>query len=580
LTRLEGEMIVDIEDKRRMNTTRAGQAAAPGRTSVTAAVSKAALVLLALVPIGFLFSTVFGAVRWYSPIPYADMWEGFVAFYLQFLNGQRGGPWFWQATDHLIVLTKLLFLLDARFFGGRYVLLYVANVVLLVLVWLTLCFFARRLFGNRRELWLVVSLLVAAPCLSWMQQQNITWAYQSGFFLVSLLPLAAFGSLAMAEEGRHRSRWFTASLAFGFCSLGTMGNGIAVMPLMLVMLLLMGNPPRWRIGALVLTGVVGIGLWYSQYTFLPRSEESAAQLVRFVLLFLGAPLAFLFGRESAGYLGGAVFIAASVWFAFLWMRDRSRHPPTYLGLLMMLVFIGATAAAASLSRASLGSDAALNSRYTTPVLLGWSVLVFLCADAWQTRRHARSMALAFGIVLAAALAPIQIDAFSDAGPAWQHVEMFGAIALKLGIEDPVVLDNLYPCDDKRHMDQLVDIAKRAAQARPRIPNVPGLDAAVDEIGAPVREGFHPCSGYLDQVDDLQGQSAYNRVHGWAFDQEAGRVPAFVYLAGDGVIVGVATTGLPRPDVARLVDRRGRYAGFSGYAKATAKEPSIVCANRP
>jgi hypothetical protein len=330
--------------------------------------------------------------------------------------------------------------------------------------------------------------------------------------------------------------------------------------------------------ALVLAGALGTGLWYSQYTFLPHDDAPVGVLVNFVLMFLGAPLIFVFGRPALGYAGGVVFIGACLWFALTWLRDTARHGPMYLALLVVLAFIGVTAVAASLSRALISPGQAIQTRYTTPVLLGWSVLALLCAYTWQARPRAWTIAVVLGLLVAATLLPVQMQVFNDAGPASQQRKLFGATALKIGIDDAVALGNLHWSDENRRMDRLIDIASRAAKAGLPMSFHPTLDAAVAKLGAPAHAGFHQCMGNLDQIDDLQGQLPYNRVYGWAYDNDAKHVPDFVYFASDGVIVGVAPTGAPRGDVARLVDKRARYGGFSGYVKATPEKPTIVCAN--
>lgn len=79
----------------------------------------------------FAGSTIAGAVRWFSPVPYWDMWDGYVAFFLDVSKGDWS-QFFAQANEHRIVFSKNLFWLDMRYFGGQSRLLIASNVALLI----------------------------------------------------------------------------------------------------------------------------------------------------------------------------------------------------------------------------------------------------------------------------------------------------------------------------------------------------------------------------------------------------------------------------------------------------------------
>jgi hypothetical protein len=75
------------------------------------------ILVAAISAVTFIVLAIIGTIRDYSPVPTMDMWPGFLNFYLK----ATAGDWsaWWQAhVSHRIVLSRLFFWLDLRFFGG------------------------------------------------------------------------------------------------------------------------------------------------------------------------------------------------------------------------------------------------------------------------------------------------------------------------------------------------------------------------------------------------------------------------------------------------------------------------------
>ena len=64
-----------------------------------------------VLPALFVVSTILGTVRWFSPVPFWDMWEHTVRFYTDVLDGRWSAFWD-QANEHRIVISYALFWLD------------------------------------------------------------------------------------------------------------------------------------------------------------------------------------------------------------------------------------------------------------------------------------------------------------------------------------------------------------------------------------------------------------------------------------------------------------------------------------
>lgn len=522
---------------------------------------------VALVALAYVSLTIVGMARWYSPVPFWDMWGTYLYAYMAYLDGTWRNL-FAQTNEHQVWISNIFYFWDIRFFGGRSLLLQPLNFLLAVGLWLTLAAIARRLLRAREDIVLPVILLLAAPTFSWLQEPNFTWGYQTQFFLAYLLPLAAFSCLAMAGRETAATRWFIGAVFLGIASLGSMANGVLVLPLMAVMALLQNTPRRAAMIAAI--AALTLTFWFHGYRFVPRPSVELWDALVFVLSFLGLPFALILGAK-AGLAAGFVFVAASIAHGWRWLRRATAREPLTLGLLVMLGYIGLSAASMALGRGNV-EGAALALRYATPSLLGWSILGLLTLHAFLGHRRCGPIAAAAGIAIAIGLLPRQLTVMSDVGPITVHDKMYGALALKLRVRDPDTIDNIYPVDP----DSLQFVWAVAADAERRglsIMGEPALTAAAREIGKPAAAGFSPCAGHVDfERPTPDGQ--FNRVTGWIFDAEKTDVPKFVYIAGADTIEGIGVTGLIRRDVAEIVHARALMGGFSGFVRTNRAEKTL------
>ena len=73
---------------------------------------------------------IIGGFRFYSPIPFMDMWNGYLDFYLRTLNGDTS-VWWAQHNEHRIFLSRILYWLDIKYFQGLSYFLTAANYLIL-----------------------------------------------------------------------------------------------------------------------------------------------------------------------------------------------------------------------------------------------------------------------------------------------------------------------------------------------------------------------------------------------------------------------------------------------------------------
>ncbi len=538
------------------------------------AIGRLPALVFSVIPLAFFAAMVVGLVRWYTPVPFWDMWDAYLAAYIDYLDGDWRAL-FVQTNEHRIWFSDALFYLDLTFFGGRSLLLVPINGVLAVLIWATLAGIARRLLKDRPGLWPVTALALGPLCFSWLQEQNLSWGFQSQFFVAYLFPLAAFACLAMsAARGRG---WFAAALLLGLASLGTMANGVLVLPLLCVMLLALPRPSWSRAGIAAALASAAIFAWFQGYFLVARDHAGLAQVATFILTFFGLPFEAMTRSEAASYTAGAFFIGASAAFGVMWLRGRERLDPMILALVVFLLYVGASCAVIALGRAAIQPNAALVSRYSTPSLVAWCVLALLFAHTFRTMRFARAGVVVIGALAALGLWDAQDSAFGDAGPETVHYKMSGALALKMHARDLKIIGHIYPTGTQDAVGQVLRVARRAEEEGLSIMNDAALAAAVSALGKSAAHGFHPCRGVVHSPEAIDGEAAYLRVTGWVFDADAA-MPRFIYIVRGGVIEGVAITGHKRADVAKQVDPRALWGGFTGYVRAgvAASELRTAC----
>ena len=174
------------------------------------------------------FSIIVGGVLNYSPVPFWDMWDGFLKFYIQ-LESSQWSAWWEQHNEHRIVLTRIIFWLSFVLFDGQSWFLIIVNYIILACIILTFLEILNSATG-RRFCWqgsFIVILLT-----SWGQRENLIWGFQSQFLLAQVLPILSFYFFSKIDSEQNKSSlYFFGSIASGIGSIGTMANGILVLPL-------------------------------------------------------------------------------------------------------------------------------------------------------------------------------------------------------------------------------------------------------------------------------------------------------------------------------------------------------------
>jgi hypothetical protein len=512
-----------------------------------------------------------GAARSYSVIPFWDMWNGTLEFIMRIQNGEYAA-WWSQHNEHRIVLSRVLFWLDYKWFGDVGIFLIVVNYLLVgcaaTLFWIMV---RQENPESASETVGALGFLLVGFLFLWSQYNNLAWAFQSQFFLASLVPLLSFYSMHLAARSRAGSmRYFSLAVAGGVASAGTMANGILVLPLLLTMALAM-RASFSRVTVLAITTIVVLTAYFFDYRSVvghgapvESIMKHPFKLIVYVLMYAGSPTHFLLGESSYGryaaMLFGVLFAGLTLGVCYKGMQKRG-EANLDLALAFFLLYVLITALGTGTGRIIFGLDQALSSRYTTPALMGWAAIAVSYSpkliQVTQTRRN--SALLVVGSIIAVMI-NFQLAALKP-----QRAVLFerqvAALALTLGANDAPQIGHVYP-----FIEPALNIAKSAASRKLSVFSIFPYSVVREELGSPsktARSSF-ACIGTIDTVELLDGGGAV-KVVGWIFEPNTAKVPEFVrFIDKDGKISGFAFVGRNRPDVSGAVGPAAMLTGFQGY----------------
>jgi hypothetical protein len=434
------------------------------------------------------------------------------------------------------VVMRLLTRLDlAAFAGSEYLFVFVALAALagIVAVMITL---TRRLPGSP-ALRAVALALAVALCCRCFTLETYVWSHGVQYALA-----AAAGAAALIVA----PLW----AAVGLAALATLsyGNGLALWPLLVAVAWLRGAPRS------TLVVLVGLALAVvSAYAIGYRAVEDRsdvwsvlarpADLVSYVVHFLGSPWARGGLLDIAGVALGAAVLAVGAWAAIEAVRTRDGFD---IACAALIAFAVASALMSGVARLDFGAAQAVQSRYGPCAMLGHAgAALFVLSRAPRTATVA---ALAFLAVL-----PVE-QVLAGELFRWQARDLADVeLALQAGVRDDVTLGRIYPRPDVARAT--VEAAKARGVSLFRDPDARRVGTGI-AMDAPV------CEGKIESVGRRDG--AAWELTGWARDAATGALPRMVLVADAGGRV----VGLGRRD--RL--RRELPAKFGWRALAVSAAP--------
>jgi len=458
--------------------------------------------------------------------------------------------------EHRPALPMFIWAADLKFFGSRgylpqaLILLFSIFCAVLATSW-------SQLRKERSQAALTITVFACIIMLSPMHYENLVWPKQVHVLTAILLSLLSFAvSLWIpAAKGWSQVRRAALTSALAFGATFSFAYGLVTWPVLLIH----GALARWPIRAYVvifLAAAITIGLYYTQYIVLAYHSDPRQTIFDPLSLFsyaaglLATPLG-LWSR-AASVLTGTVLILFVAWEA-LRLYFKNQHVDHSQSMsLMICIYAGGITFLTALGRVgvNLGSD----SRYLIVSAIFLLALPGLLKTSPAGQSPAGRASIVIFVMLATAISAGSWLNYQDLLRDRQFLIREGAIAAALNTQ-PIYL-GLHPAPAIIN-GTVWPYYSRLHQNEPplEIFGWLGKPVPLESLINSSLTGTPQCIGFVDRIENYKNDSKFDVIEGWArLGTEGERQSTWVLVTNtDKVLIGLATVGVARPDVARALN---------------------------
>lgn len=516
-----------------------------------AAIALAAFVLL---------TTLYGIHRFYSPLLYWDEWDGYLGFYIRTLEHVGWHAWFDQHMEHRIFTSRVLFWLDLRFFQGNHILLFVADVVMLGVMAVVL---TRESDGRRSA---ALTGIGIALMFSWIQSETLKWGFETQVLAAFMFAMVALTFFCQFDAPAPRR--FILGYAAAILAEFSMGNGIAVFPI-LFFITLVARRPIAEILATAVLGVALIAVYFIGYSSPhlasdgPTYASSASTIVKFFFLLLGNPFAAT-GLVPIGVsivIGAVTFVCASGLFAYALSTNQiTGRRALWIGAYL---YVLASVVAVTQGRSHGGLSQAILSRYTTGPLIGLLALLMFAHDLFQERTKKVAI-VAVGLVVAMVVATGQRTITADRSYLFDW--KMGVLSNKIGMDRLNYTSLLFP-QIEPWKSRFVKDTTYGAEHQLGMYGEPWLREA-GAVKFDASKVVNGCNGHVEHI--TQEGDGVLTVSGWLVTDSPDTL--IVFADREGNTIGYGVTGALRSDVSAKFGGNAD-GGWQGFARGQASDVS-------
>lgn len=545
--------------------------------------------MLGMVAAAIVANTLIWTWRLWTPLPFWDQWDTLADYAAYKADGPSWAMLFKQHMEHRLVFPRLLFLADLELFGGRNLLLIPLIMLIQGVTTLILLKAGGAVQQANRALTVAVGASVTALMFSLTQHENFRWGFQVQFVGVYACAVASYAlihaSAAREARGERYALPLTAAILLLVVGVFTMANGVVAAWLSLALALSLNLGKRSLI-ALAVTVAAATALYFVGYQHGPSGTVSSlaadpVRAVQFVLSYLGNIAWEVWRGEErrliclcVGALGVGLTGVATI--RMLLGRDRGSVRLVYLAV---IILVSSSAVLTAAGRMSFGVEQAFASRYMTPVAIYWSCQLLYWASV--SRKHGRWTAPVWCgaaiVIVAMGAAQRHVKASIFEQIAAMHL---ASDALLVRVNDTYALERAYPRPNV--IAEVAPFMRREHLSIFTSNEAEWVGQALTKVARPSEASR--CAGAFDVIRrPPQNLGDVVQVAGWAWDR-ADRRPAkrVLLINDDGIVAGIATVGIPRPDVTEALSFvHTLTTGWRGYAHAAdgvALRPYVILAD--
>lgn len=514
-----------------------------------------------------------GLINHFSPIPFWDMWNGYLEFYTHILNGEYKYI-FLQHNEHRIVLTKLLFLIDLGVFGGKSYFLLIINLILMLLIVWQFFKFIDKLFIDKNLYYRnLIKLFILILLFSWTQHENITWGFQSQFYLAYLVPFFSFYLMAIFKE-TNQNKYFYYSCILAALSSYTMANGILTSLLIVIMTFLF-RLDKIKIFIAIIICIVNYIIFFNDYQSIDRQGNVLEYLINspidfllYIFTYLGSPFFYLFKHNiQVSEIFGFILVMCMI---FIIIKYFKRILLNYFLIAMIIqqIYIFLTALVTASGRFSFGIEQAISSRYTTPVLISWAILFILLFYFFNQQKFFLSKSKYFIILIISLFFTFYQFTSLKNENGMKLERKLGALAIAMNIKDTKAIQRVCPS-----VDLCIEIANLASKYKISVFNDDMFGNTLSSLGKETKEfSLSRSFGYVDNVQELTTNNY--KIDGWFYDNKK-NCDKLILVNNKNQVLGYAIHGYERQDVSKIYGKKAFESGFSGYFISSEKPSSLI-----
>jgi hypothetical protein len=401
---------------------------------------------------------------------------------------------------------------------------------------------------------------------SWLQKQNLTWAFQSQFLLSIYLPFLTiyFTIKYWKEDKKHL---FFMTILLGILSIGTLASGLTIIPIILLFSLWFKRP-KWEIALLAIISLVTWLSYFYKYSNPAQTSNPFSALhhhfpvvIKYIFIFLVSPAIHTIGKSNRLLIIGLgiSWLILSLYSIIRVLRKRN-STDSKIVLVLCLTYLGVFSALTAVGRYSFGATEALESRYLTVSLSFLALSGFLILSDFRSIQKKLTWSSSFTIVIFTLLLflPTQFEVFSSDGFVFN--QKLAALSLNLSIPDDNQIKNIYPFPIFPEKIAPFFISNNYGIFGSRFFKM--SRGSMNVIPRPKLTRY--CELHVDKIEKMSSANVW-KVYGWGFNGGDFESMGDFLVENDlNQLIGAGMSGMDRPDVDKFLHLKSAKLGLVLY----------------